>query len=335
MASSNLTRVAIITGISGQVGSYLAEILLMKNYRVHGVVRDIHRLGQAAHLKHVVTWHEGSIENPSTVHQWLKSIQPDEYYNLAAISFVPKSLHDPLATFSSTGLAVPIALESIRQSGLPVRFFQAGSSEMFGRVETSPQDEATPFRPMTPYATAKVMAHNAVQNYRHHYGLFACNGILYNHESPRRGPEFVTRKITMAVAKILLGLQSELWLGDLDAKRDWGFAGDFAAAMWQMLQQPTPSDYVIGTGKLTSVREVVKTAFQYAGLDYRNYVRVDPALIRPPETVHRFADISHAQKTLGWNPSTPMEKWLEDMLQQDIELMKHEQKTAIPSQQAA
>ncbi len=239
-------KVAIITGITGQAGSYLADLLLSKGYAVHGVLRTPGQFGQAAHLSQRITWHPICLEDYAQVLNLIERVQPDEYYNLAAVSFVPRSIECPLETMSVTGMATVYALEAIRQTKMPVRFFQAGSSEMFGNVREAPQNEDTAFRPQNPYATAKVLAHNTVQNFRTHYGIFACNGILYNHESPRRSLEFVTRKITSSVARIACGLQSHLVLGNLYVQRDWGYAADFAEALWRMLQQPEPDDYVIG-----------------------------------------------------------------------------------------
>ncbi|MCC6508824.1 MAG: GDP-mannose 4,6-dehydratase [Pirellulaceae bacterium] len=317
-------KVAVITGITGQAGSYLADLLLSKSYEVHGVLRRVGHLGQAAHLASRVTWHTLCMEDYDQVRQLIERVQPDEYYNLAAVSFVPRSIEHPLETMSVTGMAVVYALEAIRQLHLPVRFFQAGSSEMFGKVCTAPQNEDTSFRPQNPYATAKVLAHNSVQNFRNHYGVFACNGILYNHESPRRGPEFVTRKITSSVARIACGLQSQLVLGNLDVQRDWGYAADFAEALWRMLQQPEPDDYVIGTGKLTTLRQLIEIAFDAVGLTGQDKVVVDPKFVRPPEQVCRVADISRARAKMNWNPTTPLEQWFREMIQHDLRLAQAE-----------
>jgi GDPmannose 4,6-dehydratase len=320
MPNKQRQKTAIITGITGQAGSYLAELLLQKSYHVHGVVRQAGCLGQSSHLAHKLRIHQVNIENEQEVRQLIEHVEPDEYYNLAAVSFVPRSIERPAETMASTGMAVVHVLESIRKLKLPVRFFQAGSSEIFGKVETSPQNERTPLRPHNPYATAKVFAHHAVQNYRDYYGVFACNGILYNHESPRRSVEFVTRKITSSVARIACGLQSELVLGNLDAKRDWGYAGDFADAMWRMLQLDRPNDFVIGTGHLTSVQQLVELAFGMVGLSWQDRVVIDPQFARPPETIDRVADISRAIEVMNWRPTTPLKTWVEEMLAFDLRI---------------
>jgi len=313
-------KVAVITGITGQSGSYLADLLLEKGYHVHGVVREHGRLGQATHLLGKISFHQIDIVNPEHVFKLLERVQPNEYYNLAAVSFVPRSIEQPLETMSATGMAVVHALEAIRRCNRSIRFFQAGSSEMFGTVDSSPQNENTPFRPQNPYATAKVLAHHAVQNYREHYGIFGCNGILFNHESPRRSVDFVTRKITSSVARIKLGLQSQLILGNLDAKRDWGYAEDFAKAIWLTLQQDKPNDYVIGTGELASVRDLTQLAFELVGLCWMDHVFVDPKFSRPAERFHRVADPARARSLMNWWPSTPFRNWVSAMIDNDLRL---------------
>lgn len=324
MRTQKIRRVAMLTGITGQDGSYLAELLLDKGYEVHGCIRDRNRLGLVDHLSDQLVLHTVDLNNAFQINQLIQGIQPDEYYHLAAVTFIPQSLEQPLESMQLTAMSALYALEAIRQSKLPVRFFQAGSSEMFGRVTTAPQDETTPFRPANPYAAAKVFAHHAVQNYRDHYGIYACNGILFNHESPRRGMDFVTRKITSSVARISLGLQSQLVLGSLDAERDWGFAGDFAEGMWRSLQQDKPSDYVLGTGELTSVGEFAQLAFGLAGLDWKKHTVVDPKFVRPKEPVPRVANISRARKELHWEPTTSLRTWVAAMLENDMRIAAHE-----------
>ena len=301
---------ALVTGITGQDGSYLAELLLAKGYEVHGLVRRsssvsrtrLQRLHQGADGDQV-TLHYGDLDDPLGLVRIITTVQPDEVYHLAAQSHVQVSFDVPDYTGSVTGLGTLRLLEALRISGVPARFYQASSSEMFGSAPP-PQNELTPFHPRSPYAIAKVYAYWATINYREAYGMFACNGILFNHESPRRGENFVTRKITKAVAAIAAGTQNTLHLGNLDARRDWGFAGDYVDAMWRMLQTDQPDDFVIATGEAHSVREFCEEAFGHAGLDYREHVVTDPRFFRPAEVDYLLGDPSKARKHLGWEPAT-------------------------------
>ena len=290
-----MTR-ALITGITGQDGSYLAEFLLDKGYEVFGLVRSS-SLGTFERIEHImdrVTLLGGDMLDEGSLVRALKEARPDEIYNLAAHSFVHRSFGQPVFTADVTGLGVARILEAIRETNPQVRFYQASSSEMFGNTNESPQNESTLLVPASPYAVAKVFGHLLTQNYRRAYGLFACSGILFNHESPRRGLHFVTRKVTDGVARIKLGMTDSLALGNLDARRDWGYAGDYVEAMWQILQQPEPDDFVIGTGTNNSVRELCELAFSYAGLDYRDHVRIDDANLRPSDVAQLQADASKA-----------------------------------------
>ncbi|MQL52650.1 GDP-mannose 4,6-dehydratase [Desulfofundulus thermobenzoicus] len=317
---SELKR-ALITGITGQDGSYLAEFLLGKGYRVYGLVRRS-SAGNPERIRHL----EGQVhllpgdmlDQPSLVAA-LDQAEPDEVYNLAAQSYVGVSWQQPLLTAQVTGLGVTHLLEAIRTVNPKIRFYQASSSEMFGRVREIPQNENTPFYPRSPYGAAKVYAHHITVNYRESYGLFACCGILFNHESPRRGLEFVTRKVSDGVARIKLGLAGELRLGNLDSRRDWGYAGDYVEAMWLMLQQEEPGDYVIATGETHPVRELVETAFSHAGLDWRKYVVVDPALYRPAEVELLCGDYSRARDRLGWRPKVTFAELVQMMVDADLE----------------
>src|SRR5688572_20843652 len=288
---------ALITGITGQDGSYLSEFLLSKGYQVHGMVRrssteNFERIG---HLRERVSLHQADLLDQLSIISLLRETRPQEVYNLAAQSFVPTSWTQPVLTGEFTALGVTRMLEAIRLVDPTIRFYQASSSEMFGKVQETPQTEKTPFWPRSPYGVAKVYGHWITVNYRESYGLFACSGILFNHESPRRGMEFVTRKISHAVARIQAGLQTELRLGNLDARRDWGYAGDYVRAMWLMLQRDRPDDYVIATGVSHSVRELIEIAFARAGLDWQKYVRIDPALLRPAEVDHLLGDATKAR----------------------------------------
>jgi GDPmannose 4,6-dehydratase len=318
-----MTR-ALITGVTGQDGSYLAEFLLDKGYEVVGLVRST-SLGTFERIEHLldrVTLLEGDMLDQGSLGRALKTAQPDEVYNLAAHSFVQRSFGQPVFTADVTGLGVARILEAIREADLSVRFYQASSSEMFGNTTESPQDEDTLLVPASPYAVAKVFGHLLTQNYRRAYGLFGCSGILFNHESPRRGVHFVTRKVTDGIARISLGMTEKLHLGNLDARRDWGYAGDYVEAMWMMLQQDEPDDYVIGTGVNHSVRELCEYAFGLAGLDYREHVVVDDANLRPSDVAELRADASKARATLGWQPTVGFQDLIRMMVEADIERLK-------------
>src|SRR6185369_8691705 len=293
---------ALITGITGQDGSYLAELLLSKGYAVHGMVRrsSSENFERIDHLRERIELHHGDLLDQYSVASLLREIKPDEVYNLAAQSFVPTSWSQPVLTGEFTALGVTKMLEAIRHTLPETRFYQASSSEMFGKVRETPQTEQTPFYPRSPYGVAKVYGHYLTVNYRESYHLFACSGILFNHEGPRRGLEFVTRKITHCVARIKLGLAHELRLGNLQAKRDWGYAGDYVRAMWLMLQQDQPDDFVVGTGETHSVQEFVEIAFDHAGLDWKKYVIIDPELYRPAEVDLLLADPLKVRTVLGW-----------------------------------
>lgn len=317
---------ALITGITGQDGSYLAELLLSKGYTVVGVVRrtshdSYERIG---HLLDKIAIVPADLLDQHSLTMVVRDFKPDEVYNLAAQSFVPTSWNQPVLTGEFTALGVTRILEAIRLAHPEARFYQASSSEMFGKVTQSPQNESTPFYPRSPYGVAKVYGHWITVNYRESYGMYAVSGILFNHESPRRGLEFVTRKISDGVARIKLGLAKELKLGNLDAKRDWGFAGDYVDAMWRMLQQPNPDDYVVGTGVMHSVRDVVEIAFSHVGLDWRDYVKIDPALIRPAEVDHLQADASKARRVLGWKPRVSFEELIVMMVEADLKRLSEQ-----------
>jgi len=312
---------ALITGITGQDGSYLAELLLDKGYEVIGIVRrtshdSYERIG---HLLDRVTILPADLLDQHSLTTVIRDVAPHEIYNLAAQSFVPTSWSQPVLTGEFTALGVTRILEAVRLACPEARFYQASSSEMFGKVRESPQSESTPFYPRSPYGVAKVYGHLITVNYRESYGLFAVGGILFNHESPRRGLEFVTRKVTDGVARIKLGLESVLRLGNLDAKRDWGFAGDYVDAMWRMLQQSEPDDYVVGTGAMHSVQDLVELAFQHVGLDWHDHVKIDPAFVRPAEVDHLQADPSKAREVLGWVPTVDFEQLVVMMVDADLE----------------
>jgi GDPmannose 4,6-dehydratase len=315
-----MTRTALVTGITGQDGSYLAEMLLGRGYRVCGVVRraSSENFSRIEHLRGSVELHQADLLDQTSLAAVLREVAPDEVYNLAAMSFVPTSWQQPVLTAEFTALGVTRLLDALRQECPKARFYQASSSEMFGKVRETPQRETTPFHPRSPYGVAKVYGHYLTVNYRESYGLFACSGILFNHESPRRGLEFVTRKITDGVARIKLGLETELRLGNLDAKRDWGFAGDYVRAMWLMLQQDEPDDYVIGTGETHSVEEFVSIAFGYVGLDWRKYVVQDARFYRPAEVDLLLADPSKARTRLVWRPDVSFERLVTMMVQSDV-----------------
>jgi GDPmannose 4,6-dehydratase len=312
---------ALITGITGQDGSYLAELLLGKGYEVHGVVRrsSTESFERIAHLRDRIQLHQADLLDQSSLVEVLRAVRPRELFNLAAQSFVPTSWLQPTLTGEFTALGVTRLLDAVRQVDPEIRFYQASSSEMFGLVRETPQNEATPFYPRSPYAVAKVYGHWITVNYRESYGLYAVSGILFNHESPRRGREFVTRKITESVARIKLGLQHELSMGNLSAKRDWGYAVEYVEAMWQMLQAPKASDYVIGTGVAHSVRDCLDYAFAHVGLDPDDFVSVDPALIRPAEVDTLLADPRKAKAELGWTARTSFRELVELMVESDLE----------------
>ena len=315
---------ALITGITGQDGSYLAEFLLEKGYRVAGIVRrsSTESFERIDHIKNKVELKQADLLDQLSIIDAIKEFEPDEIYNLAAQSFVPTSWTQPILTGEFTALGVTRMLEAIRHISKNIKFYQASSSEMFGKVQQIPQNEKTPFYPRSPYGVAKVYGHLITVNYRESYNIFACSGILFNHESPRRGREFVTRKVTEGEVKIKLGLAKELRLGNFEAKRDWGYAKDYVRAMWLMLQQKEPSDYVIATGKEHSVQELVKIAFGHLGLKWKDYVVIDPALIRPAEVDHLVGDYSKAKKELGWEPHVSFQELIEMMVEADMERLK-------------
>jgi GDPmannose 4,6-dehydratase len=311
---------ALITGITGQDGSYLAELLLEKGYRVCGMVRrsSTENFQRIEHLRDRILLLQGDLLDQTSIASILDQARPDEVYNLAAMSFVPTSWQKPVLTAEFTAVGVTRVLDALRQTCAQARFYQASSSEMFGKVRQTPQSEETPFHPRSPYGVAKVYGHYITVNYRESYGLYGCSGILFNHESPRRGLEFVTRKITHAVARIKLGLASELRLGNLQAKRDWGFAGDYVRAMWLMLQQPEADDYVIGTGETHSVEEFVSIAFDHVGLDWRRHVVVDPQFYRPAEVDLLLANPEKARRRLGWKPEVSFPQLVTMMVDADL-----------------
>ena len=317
-------RTALITGITGQDGSYLAELLLEKGYRVVGIVRraSTENFERIAGIRDRIELRQADLLDQLSLIDTVRAVAPDEIYNLAAQSFVPTSWLQPVLTAEFDAVGVTRLLEAIRLVSPKARYYQASSSEMFGRVRETPQRETTPFYPRSPYGVAKVYGHYITVNYRESYDVFACSGILFNHESPRRGREFVTRKVTDGVARIKLGLADELLLGNLEARRDWGFAGDYVEAMWRMLQQPTPDDYVVATGVSHSVRDLVEAAFGCVDLDWRRYVREDPALLRPAEVDHLIGDASKARRTLAWSPRVSFAGLVEMMVRADLERLR-------------
>ena len=319
-------RAALITGITGQDGSYLAEFLLGQGYEVVGMVRRTSTVSFARihHIQDRITLASGDLLDQGSLISVLREYRPDEVYNLAAQSFVPTSWEQPVFTGEVTALGVTRLLEAIRTVNPKIRFYQASSSEMFGKVREVPQCESTPFYPRSPYGVAKVYGHWITVNYRESYDLFAVSGILFNHESPRRGLEFVTRKVTSGVAKIKLGLAGELRLGNLDSRRDWGYAGDYVRAMWLMLQQDRPDDYVVGTGETHAVRELCERAFSCVGLDWQDYVVQDPRFIRPAEVDLLVADPSKAREVLGWKPNVSFGELVQMMVDSDLKLLKEE-----------
>ena len=318
---------ALITGITGQDGSYLAELLLAKGYEVHGLIRRsssfstgrIEHLYQDPHVhEQQLFLHYGDLLDQSSLMSHLHTVKPDEVYNLGSQSHVKVSFEMPEFTAESVGMGALRLLEAIRTADWPIRYYQAGSSEMYGAVVESPQTETTPFNPRSPYAAAKVFAHHITVDYRDAYGIHASNGILFNHESPRRGATFVTRKITRGIAAIVAGTQDKLYLGHLDAQRDWGYAAEFVEAMWLMLQQDEPGDYVIATGEMHSVREFVQIAFGLVGLDWNDYVEIDPRYYRPTEVEELLGDASRAKRALGWVPKTTFDHLVRIMLEADL-----------------
>jgi GDPmannose 4,6-dehydratase len=326
-------KTALITGITGQDGSYLAELLLEKGYEVHGVIRRSSSFN-TARIDHLyedphsadtrLRLHYGDLNDASSLNTLLRTVQPEEIYNLGAQSHVRVSFDVPEYTSEVSAIGALRLLEAMRDSGLSkARFYQASSSEMFGS-SPPPQNEQTPFHPRSPYACAKVYAYWVTVNYREAYGFHAVNGILFNHESPRRGETFVTRKVTRAVGRIKLGAQKELYLGNLDARRDWGYAKDFVEAMWLAMQQPAPDDYVVATGESHSVRELCEEAFGHAGLDYRDFVKLDPRYLRPAEVDHLLGDSAKARKALGWKPKTSFKELIQLMVESDLELARRE-----------
>ncbi|MEK5230736.1 GDP-mannose 4,6-dehydratase [Lysinibacillus sp. FSL K6-0232] len=313
-------KTALITGITGQDGSYLADLLLEKGYKVYGLVRRTSTpiMVNIEHIQDKVELISGDITDLSSLIRIVEKIQPDEVYNLAAQSFVGTSWEQPILTGNTTGLAVTNMLEAVRIAKPDARFYQASSSEMFGKVVETPQKETTPFYPRSPYGVAKLYGHWITVNYRESFDMYACSGILFNHESPRRGVEFVTRKITDAVAKIKLGLATELRLGNLDAKRDWGFAGDYVKAMWLMLQQDKPEDFVISTGETHTVEEFVTIAFEHVGLNWKDYVVIDEKFVRPAEVDLLLGDCTKAKETLGWELEVSFEQLVKMMVDEDL-----------------
>ncbi|MFI5303500.1 MAG: GDP-mannose 4,6-dehydratase [Nitrospiria bacterium] len=316
---------ALITGITGQDGSYLSEFLLQKGYRVYGMVRrsSVEKFDRISHIASRIELIQGDLTDQSSLDEAVKISQPDEIYNLAAQSFVPTSWNQPTLTAEMDAVGVTRILESMRKQKPDAKFYQASSSEMFGKVRTVPQDEQTPFYPRSPYGVSKVYGHFITVNYRESYNLFACSGILFNHESPRRGLEFVTRKVSHGVAKIKLGLDKTLKLGNLDAKRDWGFAGDYVQAMWLMLQQSQPEDYVIATGETHNVRELVQIAFDAVGLNWENHVVTDPLFFRPAEVDLLIGNPAKARQKLKWNHSVSLKQLINTMVESDLKLLKN------------
>jgi GDPmannose 4,6-dehydratase len=324
---TNPVPTALITGITGQDGSYLAEFLLKKGYRVVGLMRRTSTVNfqRIRHIQKRLTLVPGDLLDQASLISVLQEYQPQEVYNLAAQSFVPTSWNQPVFTGEVTALGVTRLLDAIRQVKPEIRFYQASSSEMFGKVQEVPQRESTPFYPRSPYGVAKVYGHWITVNYRESYGLFACSGILFNHESPRRGLEFVPRKISYGAALIKLGMARELRLGNLDAKRDWGYAGDYVQAMWLMLQQEQPDDYVVGTGQTHSVRDLCQAAFGHLGLNYEDWVRLDSRFMRPADVDLLVSDPTKARTVLGWEPSVSFEDLVSMMVEADLQRLKSEE----------
>ena len=316
-----MSKTALITGITGQDGAYLAQLLLDQGYEVHGMVRrsSSDRFDRIEPLIEDITLHQADLLDQLSIVRLIEITSPDEIYNLAAQSFVPTSFEQPLLTGEFTALGVTRMLEAIRQVSTGIRFYQASSSEMFGTVQETPQRETTPFWPRSPYGVAKVYGHWITVNYRESYDIFACSGILFNHESPLRGKQFVTRKISDAVARIKLGKQGKLSLGNLDAERDWGFAGDYVRAMWLMMQQDTPDDYVVSTGRRHTVRDFCQVAFEHVGLNWEDHVEIEPAFLRPADVNTLCGDFSKAHEKLGWQPEVTFEQLVQMMVDTDLD----------------
>jgi len=331
-----MAKKALITGITGQDGSYLAEFLIEKGYEVHGIIRRValedpeHRLWRIRHLLDRIILHSASLESYASIFKVVESIKPDECYHLAAQSFVSYSFEDEFSTINTNINGTHFTLSAVKEKAPECRFYFAASSEIFGKVRETPQNENTPFHPRSPYGISKAAGYELTRNYREAYNLFACNGILFNHESPRRGFEFVTRKITDGVARIKAGLSKELKLGNLDAKRDWGFAGDYVEAMWMMLQQDEPDDYVIATGTTHTVREFAELAFSLVDLDYRDYVKADEKLFRPAEVMVLMGDAGNAKTKLGWEPKVKFEELVSMMVESDSARIRSMQSTTAP-----
>ena len=321
-----MSRIALITGTTGQDGSYLAEFLLEKGYAVHGMVRrsSTENFERIAHLRSKIALHQADLLDELSLIEIMQKVHPDEIYNLAAMSFVPTSWTQPILTSEFTAIGVVRVLEAMRRVCPKARFYQASSSEMFGHVRETPQTERTPFYPRSPYGVAKAFGHYITVNYRESYQLFAVSGILFNHESPRRGMEFVTRKVTDGVARIKLGLQQTLAMGNLDAKRDWGFSGDYVRAMWMMLQADKPDDYVIASGSTHTVRELCEVAFAHVGLDWQAHVKIDPQFIRPAEVELLLGDAGKAQRELGWKPEVDFKGLVTMMVEADLARVRRE-----------
>jgi GDPmannose 4,6-dehydratase len=323
---------ALVTGITGQDGSYLADLLLKNGYEVYGMIRrsSVQNFERIDHIREKVHFVSGDLTDPSSLDAAILEIKPDEVYNLAAQSFVPTSWNQPALTSDVTGLGATRLLEAIRKNKPDAKFYQASSSEMFGKVQETPQTENTPFYPRSPYGVAKIYAHWITVNYRESYNIFACSGILFNHESPRRGIEFVSRKVTNTVARIKLGLAKELRMGNMDAKRDWGFAGDYVEAMWLMLQQEKPEDFVIATGQTHSVRDLVDLAFDCVGLKSKDYVVIDPKFLRPAEVDLLIGNPAKAKKILKWEPKVSFEQLIRMMVEEDVALLSSRRADAVP-----
>jgi len=321
-----MAKKALITGITGQDGSYLAEFLLDKGYRVYGMVRrsSMEKFDRIEHIKDRIQIRQADLLDQYSIIKVVEEVEPDEIYNLAAMSFVPTSWNQPVLTAEFTAIGVTRMLEAIRSVNPKIKFYQASSSEMFGKVKEIPQNEKTHFHPRSPYGVAKAYGHWITVNYRESYGIYGVSGILFNHESPRRGIEFVSRKITYNAAKIKLGVSKELVMGNLDAKRDWGFAGDYVRAMWLMLQQKTPDDFVIATGETHTVQELIEIAFSHLELDSRDFVKIDPKLIRPAEVDLLIGDYSKAKHILGWEPAVRFEQLIKMMVDADLEVVRKE-----------
>ena len=323
-----MSKIALITGITGQDGSYLAELLLKKKYKVHGIVRrvaledKIHRLWRLKEIENKITLHTASMESYASIVKVIEKIKPNEIYHLAAQSYVSYSFDDEFSTINTNVNGTHYVLSAIKEFSPKSKFYFAGSSEMFGKVVETPQRENTPFRPRSPYGISKVTGYELTRNYREAYDLFCCSGILFNHESPRRGYEFVTRKISYAVARIKYGLQKELFLGNIKTKRDWGHAKDYVNAMWLMMQQKKPTDFVIATGKQFSVEQFAKRAFKVVGLNYRDYIKIDKKLYRPAEVNTLIGNYSKAKKLLKWKPKINFEDLVDDMVESDLRLVK-------------